>query len=67
MCSALCTGPLITAGCAYLSPSAGEKERLADQQVVRDEEAYKNSWPGFLMNLGVQAAKGAAGGANLGQ
>jgi hypothetical protein len=47
---------LFQSGCAYFKPSESESQYLQEQKEMREEQDYRNSGVGCLIESGAQAA-----------
>jgi hypothetical protein len=61
MSSALAVACLLVSGCAYLRPSPEEfeAERLKEQETVRQQEEFKHTLGGGLLDAATHAAGSA--------
>lgn len=55
----LALGTSLLSSCAYFRPSKTEAEYLREQQISREQEQYKHTCAGALMNAGAQALDSA--------
>ena len=47
----------LQSGCAYFRPSESEDEYLQGQEELRQQQEYRKTLPGMLMDAGVRAAE----------
>lgn len=54
--SALATVLLLQTGCEYFRASESESDYMYEEDIIAQQQAYRDSLPGALMNTAIQSA-----------
>ena len=56
-CASLAAGCVVCGGCSYFKPSMTESEWLNQQQALREQQDFRESLPGALMEGAVHGTE----------